>query len=127
MSCRLVVEARHLAISAASVERDPLLERPVGFQTHPLHTRRDRMLLELRQQPPPKSQSASVTRHPHPLQLGGRSPVGLEGAAPDPPAAKALRSQCSCPRLPPTIIGLAAPPTGSRRLPALSPTYPDVL
>src|SRR4051794_35710937 len=77
----LVVERRDLLIAGRAVKRDGLGQAAVGLEVHHAARPAGGAGFELGEQAPPEPEPPGVGRHPHALELGGRTGVELQGAA----------------------------------------------
>ena len=80
---RLVVERRHLGPAGGLVQRERLGENGARLDVRHACPALPRARLERVEQPPPESETARRRRDPHPLDLGRRIGVMLDGAAAD--------------------------------------------
>ena len=79
----LVIEGCDLAEATPPVEGDRLIQGTVGLEPQHLDPCFPRQPLELLQQPASEPDPTSLRRDPHPLQLGWRTGMELEGSAAD--------------------------------------------
>src|SRR5579884_1735284 len=77
------VEGGHFAIPRRAIERDRLVQVPVGLEADRAHPPLAGQSLELLEQPAPEPEAACRRRNPHSLQLGRATAVELQSAATD--------------------------------------------
>src|SRR4051812_28761336 len=78
---RLVVEGVDLDVAGRAVERDRLRQIAIRLEPNGPDALPAGQLLKLAQEPAADPEAAGLGRDPHPLQLGGPTPVQLQRAA----------------------------------------------